>query len=282
MKTNKFIKFMGGMFIPYLALAAAVITLIITISVTNQAEVPADPIAPEVVVEYVEKEIDSVVPEFVDTEVREELIALILECDDREVGLYQMKDGADTSGFDVGHAVADYLEKEIIKNDALRAQYWERYIELGYLAWDKRAAEYPEATYIWQHLKSYGYSDVVCAAIMGNIMIEVGGRTLELKPLAYNKTNSHYGICQWSRKYYPQVDSAPLEIQCEFLTSTLANELNQFGSLYNATFTHDVFVNMTDVKAATLAFAMVYERCGTGSYATRQVCALAAYEYFVD
>ena len=40
--------------------------------------------------------------------------------------------------------------------------------------------EYPEAYKIWHYLKKLGYNDYVCAGIMGNIMAECGGQTLNI------------------------------------------------------------------------------------------------------
>ena len=40
--------------------------------------------------------------------------------------------------------------------------------------------EYPAATVIWITLKEEGFSDEVIAGIIGNLMAEVGGQTLNL------------------------------------------------------------------------------------------------------
>ena len=40
--------------------------------------------------------------------------------------------------------------------------------------------KYPEAYKIWHYLKKLGYNDYVCAGIMGNIMAECGGQTLNI------------------------------------------------------------------------------------------------------
>ena len=39
---------------------------------------------------------------------------------------------------------------------------------------------------------------------------------------------------------------------------------------------------MTSITDAALAFAKCYERCGSGSYTTRQNNAIIAYNYFVS
>lgn len=133
--------------------------------------------------------------------------------------------------------------------------------------------KYPEADYIWNYLKDLGYSDYVCAGILGNIMVEVGGNTLILDVLASNK--NYYGFCQWSRKYYPEVIGKSLEEQCDFLSSNIEYELNTFGCGY------ETFLKKDSSRAAALSFSKGYERCGKNTYSLRQDCAEIAYNYFV-
>lgn len=278
-------KILKEMWLPFLALAISFVLLATTVAIAN-----VNDSAPEVqtitkieyVTQYVPIKPDSIIPSLVKTTDKDELTVLLFECDEREVKLYEMVEECLALGMSESHEMVLYLEEEMVKNDMIRAHYWEIYLKEGYLEWDRRMTEYPTATTIWLFLKDAGYSDEICAAILGNIMVEVGGRSLILRPLSYNATETHYGICQWSRKYYPQIDGAPLEVQCEFLKATIEQEINQFGNLYTLGFNYDTFVNMTNIKSAALAFAKSYERCGTGSYASRQACALVAYDYFVD
>ena len=276
-------KILREMWLPFLALAISFVLLATTIAIAK-IDAPAPEVEVVTKIEYVTKyvpiEPDTIVPSFVNTKNKDELTALLFECDEREVRLYEMVEECLALGMSESHEMVVYLEEEMVRNDMIRAHYWEIYLEEGYLEWDRRMAEYPTATTIWLFLKDAGYSDEICAAILGNIMVEVGGRTLVLRPLSYNATDSHYGICQWSRQYYPSVDGAPLEVQCEFLKSTIESEIDRFGHLYTVGFDYDTFVNMTNIKSAALAFAKAYERCGAGSYASRQTCALIAYDYF--
>ena len=66
-------------------------------------------------------------------------------------------------------------------------------------------------------MKNLGWNDYVCAGIMGNLMAETGGQTLDLDPKAYSSNKNYYGICQWSKKYYAEVHKKDLEFQCDFL-----------------------------------------------------------------
>ena len=65
--------------------------------------------------------------------------------------------------------------------------------------WARKTAEYPAATQIWRYMKAQGWNDYVCAGIMGNLMTEVGGQTLDIRYTL--SSNSYYGMCQWNRGY---------------------------------------------------------------------------------
>ena len=140
--------------------------------------------------------------------------------------------------------------------------------------------EYKHATKVWNYLRSKGYSNVVCAGIMGNFMTETGGHTLNLKPNLYSSSGNYYGIAQWSVKYYPKVIGKDLDYQLDFLYNTIEKEFDNFGHLYKKGFTYEDFLELDSPRDAALAFAKVYERCGSGSYNKRQNGAEKAYDYF--
>ena len=144
-----------------------------------------------------------------------------------------------------------------------------------------REREYPIATDIWRELKNFGFNDYVAAGIMGNLMVETGGKTLNIKPYDYSSSKNYYGICQWSKNFYPKVHGASLEYQIQFLFDTIEYEFNTFGNKYKKGFTYEDFCNLQDTKEAALAFAKVYERC-SGGYTGRKNCAVQAYEYYVS
>lgn len=145
---------------------------------------------------------------------------------------------------------------------------------------DYQKNEYKYATIVWEYLKSVGYSDAVCAGIIGNFMTETGGHTLALNPTLYSNGGRYYGIAQWSLKYYPDVDGASLNQQLAFLSGNIEKEFDMFGYKYKKGFTYSDFLNLDSPRAAALAFAKVYERCGSGSYSKRQAGAELAYDYF--
>ena len=139
--------------------------------------------------------------------------------------------------------------------------------------WAVRAAEYPEATAAWLYMKSLGWSDYVCAGIMGNIMSECGGQTLAINPYAYNSREHGGGICGWLYRYFPAVQGQDLEFQLQYLADTLEEQMGP-----NTT---SNFLSMINCRDTALTFAKKYERCNSGSYGLRQRNAETAYAYFV-
>ena len=141
--------------------------------------------------------------------------------------------------------------------------------------------EYPVAARVWELLKEAGYNDYVCAGIIGNMMAECGGQTLSLTYDAYSPSGYYYGLCQWNRSAYGYVFDADVDEQIEVLLDTIVYELDTFGYCYSNYFDYSSFLELTDEQDAALAFAKCYERCGSGTYYTRQLNATEAYNYFV-
>jgi hypothetical protein len=146
-----------------------------------------------------------------------------------------------------------------------------------YLKWEK---EHYYAAKVWEYLMHRGFSNEVTCAIIGNMMIETSGGSLNLNPTIYSPSKNYYGLCQWSQKYYPETKNMSFEEQLDYLFNSLQEEFDVFGNKYKKGFNFEAFLNMTDPAKAALAFAKVYERCGSGGYARRQEAAVRAYEYF--
>ena len=150
--------------------------------------------------------------------------------------------------------------------------------------WSEKSGEYPVATQAWRYMKEeLGWNDYVCAGVMGNMMAEVGGQTLNLQPYLYGHSGAnYYGLCQWSSRYYPSIQGADVDAQLDFLASTVKKELDTYGYLFRSGLDYEAFCNLTDAEDAAMAFAKAYERCGSGSYGVRQRNAIKAYNYFVE
>lgn len=135
--------------------------------------------------------------------------------------------------------------------------------------------DYMQATAVWNHLKSLGLNDYVCAGILGNIMAEVGGQTLDISRWShYAQTNkNYYGICQWAGGRKTRLLNefgSSLDAQIKFLGVELFEVIPENNSFYD----------MQDEKEAALYFAKYYERCRSSSYSVRQRNATTALNYF--
>jgi hypothetical protein len=147
--------------------------------------------------------------------------------------------------------------------------------------WDERMLEYPIATQVWLYMHdTLGWNDYVCAGIMGNMMAECGGHTLNLNPTIRNPNSNCYGLCQWHPLYYPQLQNTSLEFQLNFLSSSVKEVFNGWaGQLDNINYND--FISLTNYSLTAKYFNDVYERPGYYS-PQREKNAQIAYEYFVD
>lgn len=207
------------------------------------------------------------------------VISLMSQCEEEMTHAHNMAEAARGLGYPEDHPIILLAKEEYLDAQEHYLRYKEKYNELG---WGIKAEEYPEATQIWLYLKSLDYNDYICAGILGNIMAEVGGNTLKIRPLIFNKDKTFYGMCQWSMKYYSEVRNATLAEQCDFLANNIEKEIDTFGRKYKVGFKYDDFVELTSYKEAALAFAKSYERCASQYYNVRVENAAKAYQYFVE
>lgn len=171
------------------------------------------------------------------------------------------------------------LQEDFENYSSYISYYEEKIKELKELTYQEQYAEYPAATYIWYFMKERGWSDIVCAGIMGNIMQEVGGRTLDIN---YLHSNNYYGICCWKKEYHPEVVDKDLEGQCIYLVETLVSCMNNSGYLYEDNYTYEDFLAAETIEEAANAFMVVYERPGHTESPKRIENAEKAYDYFVS
>lgn len=198
--------------------------------------------------------------------------------DERQELAHQMAECARALGYEENSEIVLTAKKEWWSAQSERQLNTE-----AYEAWTIKYEEYPYATYVWLYLtNTLGYNDYVAAGIIGNMMAEVGGGTLDLQYWLYSSGSGYYyGICQWNKKNYPDVRGCDLIEQCEFLGKTIEYELDTFGYAYSRGYKYEDFLELTDTEEAALMFAKCYERCAESTYAVRQRYANKAYEYFV-
>lgn len=212
------------------------------------------------------------------------LTAELETCKDYEFRLINLMNNKDL--VDERHLV----EEELIDVRGLISEYQEQISAIEAeearieAMWSEKSGEYPVATQVWRYMKEeLGWNDYVCAGVMGNMMAEVGGQTLNLQPYLYGHSGAnYYGLCQWSSRYFPSVQGADVDAQLDFLASTVKKELDTYGYLFRSGLDYEAFCNLTDAEDAAMAFAKAYERCGSGSYGVRQRNAIKAYNYFVE
>lgn len=221
---------------------------------------------------------------------KDELNDLILKCDE-----YATRLNSNLETMNLSDDNKLEIKSEIVRVNEVKYLYecdLQHIIEQEELAaieaakWETRKTEYPVATEVWLYMKEeLGWNDYVCAGVMGNLMTETGGQTLNLQPnlWGHGSNRGYYGICQWSKKYYPSVADTSLDYQLDFLRDTVEYEFDTYGKLYQSGMKYEDFTNMTgDCRATALAFAKAYERCNSKYYSIRQDNAEKAYEYFTN
>ena len=150
------------------------------------------------------------------------------------------------------------------------------------LKWQVRAEEYPIATQVWLYMKqNFGWSDIVCAGIMGNIMAEIGGGTLEFDNWNHN---APYGMFQW-------LGQRKIDIKQKY--GAEPNIFEQLDFMYDELYgtdgvrkqvsetQRDKILNATTEEDVATYFCIYFERPGN-SGKIRRTYAHYAYEYFTD
>ena len=248
--------------------------------IPSETTLPVDtePTEPEAVVIILE----SVVVERVEPTTYDEANASLEKAIARQELTNTVYQGLITLGYADDHP-AVVMAKTDMENANADVVYYQEQFEIWeeQRKWEERMEQNPVATQVWLYLKNeMGYSDHAAAGIIGNMMAECGGHTLELEWWLYN-SSKHYGLCQWSSKYYPQMQGATLEEQLAFMKVSFPEIINRYGSLYQKGFTYEQFITMTNCGDAAIAFCEIYERPG-GNQEYRRSLAQKAYDYFTS
>lgn len=142
--------------------------------------------------------------------------------------------------------------------------------------------EYPYATYVWLYLRDViGCNEAQAAGILGNMVAECGGATLNLHYWAYGSGGFYYGLCQWGKTWFPEVRGMDLREQCDYLKSNIETQINAFGKSYGKENAYAEFLQLESYREAALMFAKMYEACAASGYYVRQNYAEMAYNYFM-
>ena len=266
-------------------LSCTIVVAACEINTTNSEDyIPSETIETvslEPQIEYIEVPIELVGNPliYIETNNRAKLKELMAECEQKKIDAHSMAEAARACGYAEDHPVIILAKDEWKNADELYKIYKEEYNGLIKAeAWE----EYPIATECWFYLKDLGYNDYVCAGIIGNMMAETAGGTLNLDYTIKDSTGRFYGLCQWSLYYYPEVEGIGFKEQLNYLKDTIKEQIDYAGSIYKKGFNYNQFLNLQDEREAALAFAMTYERCAKQYYYIRCDYAEIAYDYFVD
>lgn len=181
-------------------------------------------------------------------------------------------------GMDLAHEIAELMRERGYAEDhpvIVACQEWWQAENEGnghaqVFVTEQQKREYPVAAAVWQRLREHGLSEPVAAGIVGNMMSECGGQTLDLDPYIYS--GGFYGLCMFSLHYFPAVDGLGVAAQVDFLVDTLDNIKDGGGSVSE-------FLALTDARTAARYFSDYYERPASWSE-KRADNAEAALRYF--
>lgn len=149
------------------------------------------------------------------------------------------------------------------------------------------SGKYPEAQLIWDIMEGWGWSPETRAGIIGNMMAEVGGGTLDLSNWDSNG-GCGYGLIQWTsgrrdtikRRY----GSCPtIAEQLEYMKDELYGTHNTTQQVSDSTLS--IIMNKNSQQSPEViayAFASYYERCASQYREQRKGYARIAYEYFMN
>lgn len=149
--------------------------------------------------------------------------------------------------------------------------------------WQAKSNEYPEATRVWLYMKNkFGWSDVVCAGVMGNIMAEISGGTLDFYD--WNNDENAYGMFQWLgqrkidiKQIYGELPT--IEQQLEFMYDELYGTDGVTQQVTDSQREKILSASMPEDVATY--FCIYFERPGN-SGSVRRGYARIAYDYFVE
>jgi hypothetical protein len=242
---------------------------------------PTESTEPEVVVIV----LDTVVVERVEPTTYDEANASLEKAIARQELTNAVYQGLISLGYADDHPAVVMAKTDIENADADVVYYQEQFeIWEEKHKWEVRASEYPVATQVWLYMKNeLGYSDIVCAGIMGNMMAECGGCwTSDLDWDVHS--SSGFGMIQWLGGRKQQLFSIygndpSIEDQLNFMHHELYGTDGVTWQVSQSQL--DKIMNAETPEECAYAFACYFERCGEGHRAPRRGYARRAYEYFV-
>lgn len=258
----------------------------IPVTTFSEADIPSETTFPEPTEpEEVVIVLDTVVVERVEPTTYDEANNLLDEATKHQETAQMVLDGLIELGYELDHPAIIMAYAELENRTADVAYYQKKQVEWEEIhKWEVRASEYPIATQVWLYMKEeFGWSDTVCAGIMGNMMAECGG--CWTSDLHWNvSSSSGYGMIQWlggrKQQLFNIYGSSPsIEDQLNFMKDELYGTNGVTKQVTDSQL--DKIMNAETPEDCAYAFACYYERCGEGHRWVRRDYARRAYEYFV-
>lgn len=184
------------------------------------------------------------------------------------------------------NAIAPLIDEEVARVRDINKAYsvdYDLFVQAEWDAkWEAKMEEYPVATTAWLYMKSLGWSDTVCAGIMGNLMAETGGGTLNLD--WDSNGSSGYGLIQWIGSRRSAIKNRygefpTTEQQIQFVYDELYGENGASRQVTSSQL--KAIMEADSPEECAYAFACYYERCAAQHRPIRRGYARHAYEYFV-
>ena len=256
------------------------------VATISEADIPSEATFPELTEpEEVVIILDTVVVERVEPTTYDEANSFLDEATKCQETAQMVLDGLTELGYEPDHPAIVMAYTELENRTADVAYYQEKQAEWEEIhKWEVRASEYPIATQVWLYMKEeFGWSDTVCAGIMGNMMAECGGCwTCDLDWDV--SSSSGYGMIQWlggrKQQLFNIYGSSPsIEDQLNFMKDELYGTNGVTKQVTDSQL--DKIMNADSPEDSAYAFACYFERCGEGHRWVRRDYARRAYEYFV-
>jgi hypothetical protein len=230
--------------------------------------------------------LDAVEVERVDSTSYDHANTLLEEAESRLETAQAVLDGLTTLGYEPDHPAVVLAHTEVDNSTSDLAYYQEKMVEWEEIhKWEVRKAEYPAATEAWLIMsKEFGWSDAVCAGIIGNLMAECGGCWTQDLDWQIN-TKHGMGMVQWIGGRRNQLvalygENPTVRDQMMFMRDELYG-LNGVTKQVTESQLNEI-MNASSPEECAYAFASYYERCASQHRAPRKGYARTAYEYFVD
>lgn len=230
--------------------------------------------------------LDAVEVERVDPTSYDHANTLLEEAESRLETAQAVLNGLTTLGYEPDHPAVVLAHTEVDNSTSDLAYYQEKMVEWEEIhKWEVRKAEYPAATEAWLIMsEEFGWSDAVCAGIIGNLMAECGGCWTQDLEWQIN-TKHGMGMVQWIGGRRNQLvalygENPTVRDQMMFMRDELYG-LNGVTKQVTESQLNEI-MNASSPEECAYAFAAYYERCASQHRAPRKGYARTAYEYFVD